>query len=139
MFVQVWNEIRMSPSVLALAAPTKVSLATFLRPRLSRAVMRRMIGEDWLAGTSPLKDKSASTGNAMVSMTVTMLAVIVPQLPALGLGIWGAASGNLLLQLGAGLLALVVGVVEFGLGLRIGCARLDARYPDLFQKVRAFL
>lgn len=90
-------------------------------------------------GTSPLKDKSASTGNAMVSMTVTMLAVIVPQLPALGLGIWGAASGNLLLQLGAGLLALVVGVVAFGLGLRIGCARLDARYPDLFQKVRAFL
>ena len=88
-------------------------------------------------GTNPMKDKSASSSNAMIAMTVAMLAVFVPLLPALGVGIWGAVVGSMALTVLAGVLALVAGAVVFLVGLRIAAVRLDARYPDLFQKVRA--
>ena len=87
-------------------------------------------------GTNPMKDKSASSSNAMVAMTVAMVGVFVPLIPAIGVGIWGAVSGSLALTLLAGVLALVAGVVVFLVGLRIAVVRLDARYPDVFQKVR---
>jgi ABC-2 type transport system permease protein len=90
-------------------------------------------------GTNPMKDKSASSSNAMLSMAVSMLAVFVPMLPPLGLGIWGAVTGNLLLVTLAGVLALAIGVTVMLIGLRIASARLDARYPDIFQKVRDHL
>ena len=88
-------------------------------------------------GTNPMKDKSASSSNAMIAMTVAMLAVFVPLLPALGVGIWGAVVGSMALTVLAGVLALVAGAVVFLVGLRIAVVRIDARYPDLFQKVRA--
>ena len=90
-------------------------------------------------GTNPMKDKSASSSNAMIAMAVAMLGVFVPLLPAIGVGIWGAVVGSLTLTLLAGALALVGGTVMFLVGLRIAVLRLDARYPDLFQKVRDHL
>ncbi|ATG54200.1 hypothetical protein CFK41_04945 [Brachybacterium ginsengisoli] len=90
-------------------------------------------------GTNPMKDKSASSANAMISMTVAMLAIIVPMIPAIGVGIWGAVVGSLLLTLLAGALALAAGAVVLLVGLRIAVVRLDARYPDAFQKVRDHL
>ena len=88
-------------------------------------------------GTNPMKDKSASSTNAMIAMTVAMLAVFVPLLPAIGVGIWGAVVGSMALTVLAGVLALVAGVITFLVGIRISVVRLDARYPDVFQKVRA--
>ncbi|WP_394215324.1 hypothetical protein [Brachybacterium vulturis] len=90
-------------------------------------------------GTNPMKDKSASSSNAMLAMAVAMVGVFVPLLPAIGVGIWGAVVGSLALTLVAGALALVGGAVMFLLGLRIAATRLDARYPDVFQKVRHHL
>ena len=90
-------------------------------------------------GTNPMKDKSASSSNAMLSMAISMVAVFVPMLPPLGLGIWGAVTGSLVLVSIAGVLALVIGVAVMLVGLRIASARLDARYPDIFQKVRDHL
>ena len=87
-------------------------------------------------GTNPMKDKSASSSNAMIAMTVAMVGVFVPLIPAIGIGIWGAVSGSLPLTLLAGVLALVAGAIVFLVGLRIAVVRLDARYPDVFQKVR---
>lgn len=87
-------------------------------------------------GTNPMKDKSASSSNAMIAMTVAMLGVFVPLIPAIGVGIWGAVVGSLALTLLAGALALVAGAIVFLVGLRIAVVRLDARYPDVFQKVR---
>ena len=87
-------------------------------------------------GTNPMKDKSASSSNAMIAMTVAMLGVFVPLLPAIGVGIWGAAAGSVALTILAGVLALVAGIVVFLVGLRISVVRLEARYPDMFQKVR---
>ena len=87
-------------------------------------------------GTNPMKDKSASSSNAMLSMAISMVTVFVPMLPPLGLGIWGAIAGNLALITGAGVLAIVIGVAVLLIGLRIATVRLDARYPDIFQKVR---
>ena len=86
-------------------------------------------------GTNPMKDKSASSSNAMIAMTVAMLGVFVPLLPAIGVGIWGAAAGSVALTILAGVLALVAGIVVFLVGLRISVVRLEARYPDLFWKV----
>ncbi|MFE7606308.1 hypothetical protein ACFU1Q_14230 [Brachybacterium paraconglomeratum] len=87
-------------------------------------------------GTNPMKDKSASSSNAMLSMAISMVTVFVPMLPPLGLGIWGAIAGNLALITGAGVLAIVIGGAVLLIGLRIATVRLDARYPDIFQKVR---
>ena len=87
-------------------------------------------------GTNPMKDKSASSSNAMIAMTVAMIAVFVPLLPAIGVGIWGAVTGSMALTILAGVLALVAGIVVFLVGLRISVVRLEARYPDLFWKVR---
>lgn len=86
-----------------------------------------------------MKDKSASSANAMISMTVAMLAIIVPMIPAIGIGIWGAVVGSLLLTLLAGALALAAGAVVLLVGLQVAVVRLDARYPDAFQKVRDHL
>src|SRR5699024_12298848 len=58
-------------------------------------------------GTNPMKDKSASSSDAMIAMAVAMLGVFVPLLPAIGVGIWGAVVGSLTLTLLAGALALV--------------------------------
>ncbi|MGY5766641.1 hypothetical protein ACXET9_15775 [Brachybacterium sp. DNPG3] len=90
-------------------------------------------------GTNPMKDKSASSSNAMLNMGLTMAVLAVPQLPAAGLAVWGVLSGSLLIQLIAGIVSLLVGAVVFLVGLRIGTVRLEAHYPDLFQKVRAYL
>ncbi|WP_114853806.1 hypothetical protein [Brachybacterium sp. YJGR34] len=90
-------------------------------------------------GTNPMKDKSASTSNAMIAMTVAMGGVLVPLLPAIGVGIWGAVVGSMALTVLAGVLALAAGVVLLLVGVRIAVVRLEARYPDAFWKVRDFL
>ncbi|MDN5899279.1 MAG: hypothetical protein L0H74_04355, partial [Brachybacterium sp.] len=90
-------------------------------------------------GTNPMKDKSASSSNAMIAMAVAMLGIFVPLVPAIGVGIWGAIVGSLPLTLLAGVLALVAGAIMFTVGLRIAAVRLDAHYPDVFQKVRNHL
>lgn len=87
-------------------------------------------------GTNPMKDKSASNANAFISMGLTMLAVVVPQLPAIGLALWGVLGGSLLVQALAGVVSMVTGAVVLWLGVRIGAKRLDDHYADLFQKVR---
>ncbi|MCT1776076.1 hypothetical protein [Brachybacterium sp. p3-SID957] len=90
-------------------------------------------------GTNPMKDKSASSANAFLGMGAASLGVFVPQLPAIGLAAWGLLGGGPLIQGLAGLLSLIIGIVVLWVGVRIGSARLDARYPDLFQKVRDHL
>lgn len=90
-------------------------------------------------GTNPMKDKSASSANAMLSMAVTSAAVGVPQIPAIGLAIWGLLGGGPLIELLAGIVAVVIGAVVLVVGLRLGSARLERSYPELFQKVRAFV
>lgn len=90
-------------------------------------------------GTNPMKDKSASNANALLAMTLASLGVIVPQIPALAVAVWGLVTGSALLLGIAGGLAIVGGVVMLLVGLKIGSARLEKAYPDLFQKVNAFL
>ena len=90
-------------------------------------------------GTNPMKDKSASSSNAMLSMGISMVAVFVPMLLPLGVGIWGAVTDSLVLITVAGALALVIGVVVLLVGLRIASVRLEARYPDIFQNVHDHL
>ena len=90
-------------------------------------------------GTNTMKDKSASSSNAMLSMGISMVAVFVPMLLPLGVGIWGAVTDSLVLITVAGALALVIGVVVLLVGLRIASVRLEARYPDIFQKVHDHL
>ncbi|APX32672.1 hypothetical protein BH708_08035 [Brachybacterium sp. P6-10-X1] len=90
-------------------------------------------------GTNPMKDKSASSANAMLTMAIAMVSVFVAQIPTIGLAIWGLVVGSETLLLVAGLVSLVLGTVAFWVGLRIGTTRLESRYPDLFQKVRDFL
>ncbi|WP_193103344.1 hypothetical protein [Brachybacterium sp. FME24] len=90
-------------------------------------------------GTNPMKDKSASSANAMLTMTIAMVAVFVPQIPTIILAIWGLIIGSDILLLVGGLISLVLGAATFLVGLRIGTVRLTSRYPDVFQKVRDFL
>ncbi|MGP5625207.1 hypothetical protein [Brachybacterium alimentarium] len=90
-------------------------------------------------GTNPMKDKSASSANAMLTMAIAMAAVFVPQIPTIILAIWGLVVGSEMLLLVAGLVSVVVGVVAFLVGLRLSVVRLQAHYPDLFQKVRDYL
>ena len=90
-------------------------------------------------GTNPMKDKSASSANAMLSMAITSAVVGVPQIPAIGLAIWGLLAGGPLVELLAGIVAVVIGAVVMLVGLHLGAARLDRSYPELFQKVRAFV
>lgn len=90
-------------------------------------------------GTNPMKDKSASSANAFLGVGAASLGVFVPQLPAIGLATWGVLGGGPLIQGLAGLLSLIIGIVVLWVGVRIGSGRLDARYPDLFQKVRDHL
>lgn len=90
-------------------------------------------------GTNPMKDKSASSSNAMLAMSVAMLAIVVPLLPAIGVAVWGAIAGSPVLTGLAGVLALVTGVIVLLVGVRIATVRLDAHYADVFQKVRDHL
>lgn len=90
-------------------------------------------------GTNPMKDKSASSGNAMIAMLLGMVAVWVPQLPAVALAIAGLITGILPLQLAAGAVSLLMGGLTLILLLRRASRILDRRYADLFQKVRAFV
>ncbi|HJB09789.1 MAG TPA: hypothetical protein H9786_04540 [Candidatus Brachybacterium merdavium] len=88
-------------------------------------------------GTNPMKDKSASSGNAMLAMTIASLGLFVPQLPAIGVATWGLITGDLTIQLIAGAMSVLLGAVAFVVGAKIATRRLDRRYPDLFQKVRS--
>lgn len=87
-------------------------------------------------GTNPMKDRSGSSANAMIAMSVGMIGVWIPQVPALALGIWGTVAGSAGLRLAGGMLALVVGVVVVVVGVRLAASILDRRAVDLFQKVR---
>ena len=87
-------------------------------------------------GTNPMKDKSASSGNAMLAMTIASLGLFVPQLPAIGVAVWGLITADPAIQLIAGAMSVGLGAVAFVVGAKIATARLDRRYPDLFQKVR---
>lgn len=87
-------------------------------------------------GTNPMKDKSASSSNAMIAMAVAMVVIWIPQLPAFAVAIWGSATGSSLLQTLGGVIALVVGAVVVVVGLRVAARILDRRAVDLFQKVR---
>ena len=88
-------------------------------------------------GTNPMKDKSASSGNAMLAMTIASLGLFVPQLPAIGVATWGLITGDLTIQLIAGAMSVLLGAIAFVVGAKIATRRLDRRYPDLFQKVRS--
>lgn len=90
-------------------------------------------------GTNPMKDKSSSSSNAMLSMGASMLVLFIPQLPALGIAIWGLVVSSAVLQGVAGLLSVVIGVVMLWVCMRLAAVRLDRSYPELFQKVRAHL
>ncbi|MFC0673045.1 hypothetical protein [Brachybacterium hainanense] len=90
-------------------------------------------------GTNPMKDKSSSTSNAMIAMAVGMIGIWIPQIPAIGVGIWGAVVGSLGLQILAGAIALIAGIITIVVGIRVAASILDRRMVDLFQKVRAFL
>lgn len=87
-------------------------------------------------GTNPMKDKSASSGNAMLSMTVASLGLFVPQLPAIGVAIWGLIVSSVAIQVIAGVMSVVIGAVAFVVGAKLATAQLSRRYPDQFQKVR---
>lgn len=90
-------------------------------------------------GTNPMKDKSANSASAMLTMSVGMIGVWIPQIPSIGIGIWGVLVGSALIQLVAGLLAIVLGALTLWLGVYVGAKILDRRYVALFQKVRNFV
>lgn len=90
-------------------------------------------------GTNPMKDRSSSSTNAMLAVGAGLGAVVVPQLPAIGVAVWGVVVGSLVLQLVAVAIAIAVGAVCLWLGALIGTRRLEAHYIDVFQKVRDFL
>lgn len=90
-------------------------------------------------GTNPMKDRSASSANAMIASFAAMFGVWVPQLLAIGLAVWGLIVGSALIQLIAGLVSVVCGALAFWLCLQGAARILDRRYVDLFQKVRAFV
>lgn len=90
-------------------------------------------------GTNPMKDRSASTAAAMLSMGAGMAALIIPQLPAAGIAIWGAVTGSQQILLAGAAVAFVVGIVLLVVGVRVAERILARRYVDVFQKVRAFI
>lgn len=90
-------------------------------------------------GTNPMKDKSASNANALLAMAIASFGVFVPQLPAIGLAVWGIITANQVVMIVAGAVSVLGGLVMLLIGLKIGSARLERAYPDLFQKVSAFV
>ncbi|WP_246482834.1 hypothetical protein [Brachybacterium halotolerans] len=86
-------------------------------------------------GTNPMKDRSSSNASAMLAMGLATAAVFVPQLPAVGVAIWGLVVDGPMILIGAGVLSLVIGVVVLLVGLRLAERRLEAHYVDVFQRV----
>lgn len=87
-------------------------------------------------GTNPMKDRSASSASAMIAMLLATAAVFVPQLPAIGIAIWGLVVDSPMILVGAGALSVVIGLVVLLVGLRLAERRLEAHYVDVFQRVR---
>ena len=90
-------------------------------------------------GTNPMKDRSMNSTNALLTIGIGMGAIAVSQIPAAGIAVGGIIVGSLPLQLLAGAISVVVGAAVLWLGIRFGAKRLDARYPDLFHRVRDFV
>lgn len=90
-------------------------------------------------GTNPMKDRSASTGNAFLASFGAMFGMWVPQIPAIALAVAGLVLGSTLLQAIAAVVSLACGAVALWLGVRGAAKVLDRRYVDLFQKVRAYV
>lgn len=90
-------------------------------------------------GVNPMKDKSAASGAAYLTMLMGLVAALVPQIPAIAVAIVGLVTGSQLLLLVAALLAFAVGVVAFLVVPGRAGAMLDRRYPEVFVKVRDFL
>jgi ABC-2 type transport system permease protein len=86
-------------------------------------------------GTNPMKDRSSSNASAMIAMALATAAVFVPQLPAVGVAIWGLVVDSPAILIGAGVLSLVIGIVVLLVGLRLAERRLEAHYVDVFQRV----
>ncbi|MDO5662980.1 MAG: hypothetical protein Q4G40_09810 [Brachybacterium sp.] len=90
-------------------------------------------------GTNPMRDKSASSANAMLAMGVGSIGLWIPQIPALVLAIWGLVTGSAALQISGAIVSLVTGAVVCILGVLFAARILRARYPEIFQKVKAFI
>lgn len=90
-------------------------------------------------GVNPMKDKSAASGAAYLTMLMGLVAALVPQIPAIAVAIVGLVTGSQLLLLVAALLAFAAGVVAFLVVPGRAGAMLDRRYPEVFVKVRDFL
>ncbi|PWH07846.1 hypothetical protein DEO23_04365 [Brachybacterium endophyticum] len=86
-------------------------------------------------GTNPMKDRSSSSASAMVAMLAATAGVFVPQLPALGIAIWGLVAQAPMIVLAAGMLSLAIGIIVLVFGLRLAEKRLESGYVDLFQRV----
>lgn len=90
-------------------------------------------------GTNPLRDRSASSANAMIASFAAMIGVWVPQIPAIVLAVVGLVTGSTALQLLAGGVSTACGAMALWMCVRGAARILDRRYVDLFQKVRAFV
>jgi ABC-2 type transport system permease protein len=87
-------------------------------------------------GTNPMKDRSSSSASAMIAMLLATAGVFVPQLPALGVAIWGLVVDSSTILTGAGVLSVVIGIVVLVVGLLLAERRLRDHYVDVFQRVR---
>ena len=96
------------------------------------------------AGTFPFptaKPGSMSTGSSSAAWIPTLVGLVgmwVPITPSIIMIIVGVTSGQTLLAIGGGILALVVGLVVLGVGIHLGALSLERRWPDLAYKVRSF-
>ncbi|MCS6711185.1 hypothetical protein JSY14_03825 [Brachybacterium sp. EF45031] len=90
-------------------------------------------------GTSPFKDRSSASGAAMLTLSLAMLGVLVPQIPAIVLLIVGAVTGGGGWLLAAGAASLLGGVVGLVIGVHLSGRYLEQNYARVWQRVRAFI
>ncbi|WP_058235376.1 hypothetical protein [Devriesea agamarum] len=88
-------------------------------------------------GTSPFKDRSSNSVNAVLASFIATFGMWVPMIPAFILGIFGFFGQRWALWV-AGPVGLLTGVGLFFLFMHINKKILNKRYVDIFQKVRAF-
>lgn len=131
-------------SIMSLVLQNRPNELAWLIP-LTLGMLAASLGVGaFTAGTFPFPApkpgsmKNSSSAAAWLPTLVGMVGMWLPILPSIIMIMIGQVTGQVLLSIGGGVLALVVGAVVLWLGTRLGAASLQRRWPDLAFKVRSF-
>ncbi|ALC06203.1 hypothetical protein CDES_09055 [Corynebacterium deserti GIMN1.010] len=90
-------------------------------------------------GTSPWGDKSGYSGAAFLGAFASLFLGWVPTIPAIALGVYGYINGITAVIIGAELLAIAVPIVVYLVVVKACLSRVNAKMPEIFDKVKAFV